>query len=98
LLEAQGLTQINLELAQGLEGVVGMGIKGPCHNPPLASSHGQNRLDLGSNQPLLQQPITDEIPQSGPVLGDPLTANPNRQEHLPRRGLGGLAPGYDLGT
>ena len=96
LLELQGLPQINLELAQGLEGVVGMVIKGPGHNAPLANSHGQNRLDLASDQPQLQQPIADEIPQGGTVLGNPLMANPNRQGHCHRSGLGGLAPGQQL--
>ena len=98
LLELQGFPQVNLELAQGLEGVVGLVIKGPGHNAPLANSPGQNRLHLASDQPQLQQPIPDEISQGGSVLGNPLTANPNRQGHLHGRGQGGLAPSQQLGA
>ena len=75
-----------------------MVIKGPCHNAPLANSPGQDRLDLASNQPQLQQPITDEIPQGCSVLGNPLTANASRQGHRHRRGHGGLPLGQQLGA
>ena len=71
VLELQGFPQVNLELAQGLEGVVGLVIKGPGHNAPLANSPGQDRLDLASDQPQLQQPIPDEIPKAAPFWGIP---------------------------
>ena len=44
----------------------------------------------------LQQPIPDEIPQGGAILGNSLTANPSRQGHLHGRGQGGLALGQHL--